>query len=92
MRDRINVSIKKVNGEDWGDLNAIGLTHEICGEIVKRKEENYSFAGGHRVRLYQFKKNVHWKIPAEGQLIDIGDVIPATAGKIDQPAKQKKKK
>lgn len=90
MRDRISISIKVVNGEQWGDLNALGLTHEFCGEKVDCKDNSFSFAGGHRVRLYQFKKNVHWKIPA-GQVLDITGVAPQPSPKADSKKKAKKK-
>lgn len=69
--------VKKVQGELWLDLTAYGLAHEFVGEVVKCKNENASFAGGHRVRHYQFKKNVHWKV-VQGLEIDISDVSPRT--------------
>lgn len=73
---RIWVPVKTVGKDAWADLGALCLTHEIVGEHVERKNENFSFAGGHRVRLYKFKKNVHFKVP-EGVSLDIADV-PAT--------------
>lgn len=76
MKDGIRVPIKVVGGDQWGDLNSLGLAHEICGEVVTLRDQNYSFAGGHRVRLYKFKKNVHWKIP-RGTVLDISGVVPA---------------
>ena len=60
----------------WGDLNALAVTHDIVGETVHCKEPRFSFIGGHRVQLWHFKKNVHWKIPA-GVTLDITDVQPA---------------
>jgi hypothetical protein len=78
MSDRIRVPVKIVGTERWGQLNLLGDAHLICGETVKLKDENFSFAGQHRVRLYSFKKNVHWKIP-EGIPLDVADVAPATA-------------
>jgi hypothetical protein len=78
MADHVRVPIKIVGTERWGQLSAFGDAHSICGEVVKLKNENFSFAGGHRVRLYSFKKNVHWKIP-EGLSLDIAAVPAATA-------------
>ena len=78
MADHVGVPIKTVGSERWGQLCSFGDSHLICGETVKLKEEAYSFAGGHRVRLYSFKKNVHWKIP-EGISVDIAEVSPAAA-------------
>jgi hypothetical protein len=78
MRGRVSVSVKDFNGENWGDLAVIAPTHDIVGEKVSKIEENFSFIGGHRVRLYRFKKNVHWKIPV-GVLVDISAVAPAGA-------------
>ncbi len=76
MADHVSVPVKIVGAERWGQLSHLGDTHLICGETVKLKEENFSFAGQHRVRLYSFKKNVHWKIP-EGIPLDIAAVAPA---------------
>jgi len=78
MRDRVSVSIKIVNGEKWGDLAVLAASHDICGEKVECIDQKYSFAGQHRVRLYRFKKNVHWRIPV-GVELDISQVNPATA-------------
>ena len=78
MADHVRVPVKVVWTERWGQLSSFGDAHLICGETVKLKDENYSFAGGHRVRLYSFKKNVHWKIP-EAISLDIAQVTPASA-------------
>ena len=78
MADHVRVPLKAVGTERWGQLSALGDHHLICGEDVKLKDPNFSFAGGHRVRLYSFKKNVHWKIPA-GVPVDIAAVAPANA-------------
>jgi hypothetical protein len=77
MAERASIPVRVVNGEKWGDLNSIQSTHEICGEKVDMVNSNFSFAGGHRVRLYRFRKNVHWRIPAAITL-DITDVKPAS--------------
>lgn len=71
----LSFPVKVVNKEEWLDLTAHGLAHEFCGERVDQKP-SLSFAGGHRVRHYSFKKNVHWKVP-KGQDIDISEVEPA---------------
>jgi hypothetical protein len=78
MPERAIVPIRLVNGEKWGDLNSISLSHDICGEKVDRINDSFSFAGGHRVRLYRFRKNVHWRIPKDVTL-DITSVEPAAA-------------
>lgn len=78
MADTIRIPVKKVGKDLWGDLGAIAVTHDICGETVKLKDMQYSFAAGHRVRLYHFKKNVHFRLPA-GLLLDITEVTPAVA-------------
>jgi hypothetical protein len=77
MASHLTVPIKTVGTDRWGQLNFFGETHLICGEWVKQKSD-ISFAGGHRVRLFSFKKNVHWKIP-EGISLDVANVAPATA-------------
>jgi hypothetical protein len=77
MRSRVSVPVKVVGRDHWGDLAALAISHEICGEKVVKKDNNFSFAGEHRVRLYRFTKNVHWRIPTEVEL-DITDVTPAS--------------
>ncbi len=77
MADHVSVPIRMVAGVRWGHLSALSESHSICGESVHIKE-NYTFAAGHRVRLYTFKKNVHWRIP-EGIHIDISKVTAAPA-------------
>ena len=83
-RFNLSIPVKVVNGEQWGDLTVYGLSHEVCGERVDPKNQNFSFAGGHRVRLYSFKKNVHWRIP-RGQELNITDVVPEVAPRRQQP-------
>lgn len=78
MADHVRVPVKIVGTERWGQLSALGDNHFICGEKVQQKDGNYSFAGQHRVRLYSFKKNVHWKIP-DGIALDVTGVAPAAA-------------
>ena len=73
----ITVPVKLVNGEKWADLSALALTHDIVGEKVHKADENFSFAGGHRVRLFKFKKNVHFKVPV-GKDLDITNVTQPT--------------
>jgi hypothetical protein len=78
MAEQVRVPVKIVGTERWGQLSLLGDAHLICGETVQLKDSNFSFAGVHRVRLYSFKKNVHWKIPADISL-DIAAVNPAPA-------------
>jgi hypothetical protein len=78
MADSITIPIKMFGSDRWGQLSVFSDSHLICGETVRMKEADFSFVGGHRVRLYSFKKNVHWKIP-EGVSLDISAVTPATA-------------
>ena len=72
----LSFPVKKLGSDDWFDLTAHGLAHEFVGEIVKARG-NLSFAGGHRVRLYFFKKNVHWRPSTGGLELDIEDVKPS---------------
>ena len=72
----MRVPIRRVGAEKWGDLSALSQTHEICGEKVKCVNQNYSFANEHRVRLFKFTKNVHWRIP-EGIELDISEIAQA---------------
>lgn len=66
------VPVVLINNERWADLKAIGQTHLVCGEKVECINSSFSAAGGHRVRVYRFKKNVHWKV--EGLELDVSDV------------------
>jgi hypothetical protein len=76
MADHVRVPVKMVGTERWGQLSAFGDMHLICGESVHLKEQSFSFAGGHRVRLYSFKK-MHWRIPP-GVSLDISAIAPAS--------------
>jgi hypothetical protein len=78
MRSRISVPVKVVGRDHWGDLAALGNSHDICGTKVFEKNNNFTFAGGHRVRLYRFTNNVHWLIPTD-RVVDITDVTPASS-------------
>lgn len=90
MRDRISVPIKIINSERWGELSALSLTHDICGEVVNLIDEKFTLAGGHRVRLYRFKKNVHWRVP-QGIELDISAVALPRSPPRKQAAKRHNK-
>lgn len=76
MASFLRVPITKWDKASWGALNYFGNTHVICAERLMRGDENYTFAGGHRVRLFTVRNNVHWKIP-EGIQLDISSVPSA---------------
>jgi hypothetical protein len=78
MADHVRVPVKVIGNERWGQLSLLSDSHLICGEKVDLRNASFSFAGGHRVRLYSFKKNVHWKIP-DSISLDIAAVPPALA-------------
>lgn len=67
------------DGWKWGRLNLFGNSDKqvICAESFSTIKEKYTFKGGHRVRLYALKGNIHWRIPADTK-IDIVDVPTAT--------------
>jgi hypothetical protein len=88
MRRQLSFPVVMVEGEEWLELSAHGMTHEICGEKVNHRPDP-SFAGGHRVRQYSFRKNVHWLFPTTGKVVDIRDVAPEPPPK---PAAKKKRK
>lgn len=73
------VPIREVNGDSWGSLAMIADAWEIVGERVNSKGD-LSFADGHRVRHYVFRKNVHFKITAT-MTLNISDVPAAEAPK-----------
>lgn len=72
-RGRINCPIVTVNNADWACLATFAERHEFCAEVFREKNEQFSFADGHRVRVYSAKKNVHWKLP-QGINMDISEV------------------
>lgn len=76
-RRQLSFPVKVVNGVEWLDFTAHGIAHEFCGEVCKQKSD-LSFGGGHRVRHYHFRKNVHWRAP-DGTTIDISDLDPDSA-------------
>ena len=71
----VKVRVRTVNNKNWGWLALLSERHEFCGEDIRPLNQNYSFADGHRVRLYVAKKNVHWRIP-DGIALDI-EGVPA---------------
>ena len=54
-------------------------THHVCAESFKVVDNQFSAAGGHRVRKFALKKNVHWMIPGTVLDLDIQNVPPASA-------------
>ena len=76
MPKRVTIPVKTVGSDEWAQLSVFGKDHLVCAEEFRVKEQNYSFVGGHRVRLISLKKNVHWRVPA-GTLLDLSDVQPA---------------
>lgn len=77
MTKYVQVPIVEHDGKKWGALAHLALDHEItCESTIKCINEKYSFRGGHRVRVYKFKKQVYWKLPSQAIEIDISDVPP----------------
>ena len=77
MTDTVGIPVRVWKGDRWGALSFKDSgAHDVCGETVKLIDENFSIFGQHRVRLYRFKKNVHWRVPA-GVELDIAGVSPA---------------
>ncbi len=76
MQQYVQMPVRLVNGERWAILSMRGEQHYFCGERIKKKKENFSFADQHRVRLYVAKKNVHWKI-TEGVELKMSEVNTA---------------
>lgn len=79
MTDWIWVPVRMHNNERWGALSFLkgGRILEVIAERFERKDENFSFIGGHRVRLYKLKTNIHFKIPTEALTLDISGVAAA---------------
>ena len=72
----VYVPVKAVNGENWGRLSVFGNAHLVVAEETpKQVNDSFSFAGGHRVRAWKFKKNVHWR--PIGIELEISDIPPA---------------
>ena len=91
MAETVTIPVKTVGGVKWAELSASAPSHghQICGETVHPIDQKFSFAGGHRVRLYNFKKNVHWRLPG-GVELDIS-AIPQANPPRRQPPQPKKK-
>jgi hypothetical protein len=77
MTQIIPIPIREHDGHKWGALALLQNNHEIVGYTFNRTNENYSFIGGHRVRLYKVSGNVHFKIPKA--------VFDITAVKVNAP-------
>jgi hypothetical protein len=86
MPKTVKVPIKTVGTEEWAQLCVFGKDHIVCAEDYRLKDQNYTFAGQHRVRLLSLKKNVHWKIPA-GTYLDVTEVPAAGAPPRRQPTR-----
>lgn len=79
----IPVPLKLYNNERWGALDGWGnRSIEIVAERFDQKDGNYTFIGGHRVRLFKISDNMHFKVPAT---LDITNVQPAQAPPAPQP-------
>jgi hypothetical protein len=78
MGSVVSLPLKVHSQCNWAEISSLAPTQvfEIVGETVKLGDQNYSFIGGHRVRLYKFKKNVHFRVPA-GTDFNISSVVPA---------------
>lgn len=74
MTEHVKVPVKMINGAKWGELSAFGasIKHVICGEKTGQ-DKDMALQGGHRVRQFWVKKNVHWLIPT-GTALDIAGV------------------
>lgn len=64
--------------EQWGCLDTWGNNSvDVVAYTVKKIEDQYSFVGGHRVRLFRFWNNVHFKVPPGAATFDITNVAKA---------------
>ena len=74
--DRVSIKVRQHDKRNWAALCFLGNTHLVCAEAIKTVDAAYSFIGGHRVRLFQLRKNVNWVVPIEGEQLDISAVAP----------------
>jgi len=72
MAEHVNIPIVEHDGSKWAALAYFGKDQDFTGEDFKCTNRQYSFKGGHRVRIYRIKKQVYWKIPS--RVLDITDV------------------
>jgi hypothetical protein len=79
----IQIPTRVLRGQRWADFSFLARKHQLCAEGFNTLSENVSYVGGHRVRLYVLKGNVHWRVP-EG-VVDITNVAPATEPPRRQP-------
>ena len=71
----ISVPTRTVNGEIWGALSFLSTgPFLVCAEKVELVKEAFSFADGHRVRLYKFRKNVHFRAISDSLTLDVSAV------------------
>ena len=83
MSERVIIPVRQYGSQKWGWLSSLCDDHEIVGYDFRKVDENYSFAGGHRVRLYKVKGNVHFKVPT-GATFDISAVPAAAPRRVSQ--------
>ena len=76
MTKVVPVPVRVVVGKKWGWLSQFGNAHYVVSEErPKEMKDKFSFGAGHRVRIWRFKKNVHWK--PVGTELEISNVPPA---------------
>lgn len=88
MSQRVSIPVREHDRQKWGWLSALCDDHEVVGYDFRKISDQYSFIGGHRVRLFKIKGNVHFKIPT-GVAFDISAVPPAAPRRQDLRRHQK---
>ncbi len=81
----IFLPIKRDGNKRWVLLGQIAPSHIILSEKCTQINENYSHFGGHRVRAWAVKGNVHWLLPDAAEEYDITGVSPSQAPRRRQP-------
>jgi hypothetical protein len=69
--------VRAVGSAKWLSLEFMGIKRlDVVAYTNKLTNEQFSFAGGHRVRITRFWDNIHFLLP-QGTALDIKAVAPA---------------
>jgi len=79
MTRTLVLAVKEFKNEHWCGLSTLGVGGvDVVAEKYKKIDEHFSFEGNHRVRLFRFWDNVHFKVPT-GVKLNIESVPSALA-------------
>jgi hypothetical protein len=78
MTRNLVLAVKDFKNEAWCALSSLGIGGvDVVAYKVKKVDDQFTFEGNHKVRLFRFWDNVHFKIPT-GVKLNI-EAVPMAA-------------